>query len=60
MPGHLYEITELFDNISKTYRIVTNSNNEEAARRTFERSLGSRKNIYECKYIGFVHACEGG
>jgi len=58
MPGHLWSITELFTDNHKDYLIVTKSNNEDAARETFRRSLGSSLNIYKVKYMGFVSAIE--
>lgn len=55
MPGHLFEVTLIDGN---KYNIVTKSNNEEAAREAYRRSLGSRNEIYTCLYIEFMHVVE--
>jgi hypothetical protein len=55
MTGHLWDVHELS---GKSYLIVTKSNNEETARETFRKSLGSSVNIYKVKYVGFVSAIE--
>ena len=55
MPGHLWTIELL--NGSK-YNIVTKSNNEEAARESYRKSLGSVNEIYKCLYVDFVHVVQ--
>lgn len=56
MGGHLWKIQEL--NGDK-YLIVTTSDNEQAARETFRKVLGSTINIYKVEYVSFVHAVQG-
>lgn len=55
MPGHLWSIELL--NGSK-YNIVTKSNNEDSAREAYRLSLGSSNDIYECKYVDFIHVVQ--
>jgi len=54
MTGHLFIIIEN----GKFYKVVTKSNDKEAAKNTFRKSLGS--SLYElgCEYVGFVAAVE--
>lgn len=40
------------------YTVVTKSNNEESARELYRKSLGSRNEIWECRYEKLVHAVQ--
>lgn len=55
MPGHSWTITTLN---GQSYQFVTKSNSEEAARELCRKVLGSRNEIYKCKYGGFVTGVE--
>lgn len=55
MSGHSWLIILTNGN---RYTVVTKSNNEESARELYRKSLGSRNEIYECRYEKFVHAVQ--
>lgn len=54
MTGHLFIIIEN----KKFYKVVTKSNNEEAAKNAFRKQMGSSLHELDCRYVGFVPVVE--
>lgn len=54
MTGHLWVLIEN----KKFYKVVTKSNNEEAAKNAFRKQMGSSLYELDVEYVGFVSVVE--